>query len=137
MPVDDAVEDRWNRIDPQVPPDDEDDRWNRAESSQQPKTRRRTTTPLETDDNLMKVSATSSPQSVALSINHAIFDEQQMPIIRAIGAGAVAQACKGIAIARGYVATRGHDLGTTIGFDTIKGETGSDISAQTFRLFLR
>lgn len=88
-------------------------------------------------DNLMRVSATSPPQAVASSIHKAIFDERQMPIIRAIGAGAVAQACKGIAIARGLVATRGHDLATTIGFDTIKGDTGSDISAQTFHLFLR
>ena len=95
-------------------------------------------TPVETPaDNLMRVSATSPPQAVASSIQKAIFDQNQMPVVRAIGAGAVAQACKGIAIARGLVATRGHDLATTIGFDTVKGESGTDISAQTFRLFLR
>ena len=88
-------------------------------------------------ENLMRVSATSPPQAVASSINKAIFDQQQMPIIRAIGAGAVCQACKGIAIARGLVATRGHDLGVNIGFDTIRGDSGQDISAQTFHLFLR
>ena len=60
-----------------------------------------------------------------------------MPVIRAIGAGAVAQACKGIAIARGYVAVRGLDLATTIGFETVPGDSGQDISAQVFRLFLR
>ena len=88
-------------------------------------------------DNLMRVSATTPPQAVANSINKAIFDQQQMPIVRAIGAGAICQAVKGIAIARGLVATRGRDLATTIGFDTIMGDSGSEISAQTFHLFLR
>ena len=60
-----------------------------------------------------------------------------MPIVRAIGAGAICQAVKGIAIARGLVATRGRDLATTIGFDTIMGDSGNEISAQTFHLFLR
>lgn len=87
--------------------------------------------------NLMRVSASSSPQAVAGSIRALIFEENQMPVIRAIGAGAVAQTCKGIAIARGFVATRGYDLAVTIGFDTIVGENGSEISAQTFHLFMR
>ena len=88
-------------------------------------------------ENLMRVSSTTPPQAVASSINRAIFDQNQTPVISAIGAGAVAQACKGIAIARGLVATRGRDLATTIGFDTVKGDSGTDISAQTFHLFLR
>jgi stage V sporulation protein S len=88
-------------------------------------------------ENLIRVSATTPPQAVANSIFKVIFEQQTMPIIRAIGAGAVCQACKGIAIARGLVATRGRDLATTVGFDTIKGNSGTDISAQTFHLFLR
>ena len=88
-------------------------------------------------ENLMRVSATTPPQAVASSINKAIFDQNQMPIVRAIGAGAICQAVKGIAIARGLVATRGRDLATTIGFDTITGDSGNEISAQTFHLFLR
>lgn len=94
-------------------------------------------TPMTVEDQVMRVSATSPPQAVASSINHAIFEESLMPTIRAIGAGAVAQACKGIAIARGQVAIRGLDLGCAIGFDNIMGDQGSEISAQTFRLFLR
>jgi stage V sporulation protein S len=86
---------------------------------------------------VMRVSASSPPQAVAGSIRALIFEENTMPVIRAIGAGAVAQACKGIAIARGYVATRGLDLGTTIGFETVAGDKGGDISAQTFHLFIR
>lgn len=91
----------------------------------------------ETSPYIMRVSASSSPQSVAGSIRAVIFDMNQMPVIRAIGAGAVGQACKGIAIARGYVATRGLDLGTTIGFETVAGDSGQEISAQVFRLFAR
>jgi len=85
----------------------------------------------------MKVSATSPPQLVANSIFKAIFDNQSMPTIRAIGAGAVAQTCKSIAIARGMAAVRGMDLGCNIGFDTIMGDSGKEISAQTFHLFAR
>ena len=85
---------------------------------------------------IMRVSATTPPQAVAASINRAILDSGP-PVVRAIGAGAVAQACKGIAIARGLVATSGRDLATTIGFDTVMGDKGSEISAQTFHLFLR
>jgi stage V sporulation protein S len=93
--------------------------------------------PIETSENLMRVSASTPPQAVAGSITRVIFEQNQMPTLRAIGAGAVAQACKGIAIARGYVATRGVDLATTIGFETIEGDNGNEISAQTFHLFLR
>jgi stage V sporulation protein S len=89
------------------------------------------------EENLIRVSATTPPQAVANSIFKAIFEQQTMPVIRAIGAGAVCQTVKGIAIARGLTATRGRDLATTVGFDTIKGDSGNDISAQTFYLFLR
>lgn len=93
--------------------------------------------PGTTEDNLMKVSATSPPQAVANSIFKAIFEQQQMPCVRAIGAGAVAQACKAIAISRGMAAVRGMDLGCNIGFDSVEGDSGKEISAQTFRLFAR
>ena len=86
---------------------------------------------------VMRVGAASPPQAVASSIQRSIFDESHLPTIRAIGAGAVAQACKGIAIARGHVAVRGLDLGVAIGFDNVAGNDGGEISAQTFRLFLR
>ena len=91
-------------------------------------------------ENLIRVRATTPPQALANSIYNAIYGEQTMPVLRAIGAGAVCQACKGIAIARGMTATRGRDLMAAIGFDNIPGEgshEGQDISAQTFHLFLR
>lgn len=93
--------------------------------------------PLMDMRDVMRVGAASPPQAVASSIQRSIFDESYLPTIRAIGAGAVAQACKGIAIARGHVAVRGLDLGVAIGFDNVPGDNGTEISAQTFRLFLR
>jgi stage V sporulation protein S len=90
-----------------------------------------------TEDNLMRVSATSPPQMVANSIFKSIFEQSTMPIVRAIGAGAVAQTCKAIAIVRGMSAVRGIDLGCNIGFDTVEGDSGKEISAQTFRLYSR
>ena len=81
---------------------------------------------------------TNSPvQQVANSIRIAIFEEHKMPIIRAVGAGAVNQACKGIAVARGLVATQGFDLGTNIGFTNVLNDQGEEITAQTFHLFVR
>jgi stage V sporulation protein S len=86
---------------------------------------------------LMRVSASSPVQAVANSIAKSIFESGHFPVIRAIGAGAVAQACKAIAIARGIVAPRGMDLSVVIGFDTIVGDTGDEISAQIFYLHAR
>lgn len=86
---------------------------------------------------LMKVGASTPPQAVANSIARSIFDESKFPIMRAVGAGAVAQACKGIAIARGIVAPKGLDLACIIGFETVMGDNGQEISAQVFHLYPR
>jgi stage V sporulation protein S len=119
--VDDEVVDVWNQVDAASP-------------RQRPKQQRRE---APDDSKLMRVKASSPPQAVANSIRNVIIEQQQCPVIRAIGAGAVAQACKGIAIARGLVATSGRDLAANIGFDTVTGDDGGEISAQTFHLFLR
>ena len=89
------------------------------------------------EQQLIKVSATTPPQAVAGSISKVLLDYGKPPMVRAIGAGAVAQACKGIAIARGTAAVRGLDLGCNIGFCTIEGDTGQSISAQIFYLYVR
>lgn len=125
--VDDAEEDRWN-LKKGPPP--------RTPKPGQPPPQHRNRS-LNTPDEVMRVGATSPPQSVALSIQRSIVDEMHYPTIRAIGAGAVAQACKGIAIARGHMAVRGVDLACNIGFDNVLNENDEEISAQTFRLFLR
>jgi stage V sporulation protein S len=58
---------------------------------------------------VLKVSATSKPVSVAGAIAGVIRSQQRVEV-QAIGAGAINQAIKAIAISRGYVAPGGIDL---------------------------
>jgi stage V sporulation protein S len=58
---------------------------------------------------VLKVSSKSKPNSVAGALANA-FKTSQIVEIQAIGAGALNQAIKSIAIARGYVAPTGKDL---------------------------
>lgn len=58
---------------------------------------------------ILKVSAQSKPKSVAGALA-AVMREKGSVEIQAVGAGAVNQAVKAIAIARGYVAPNGFDL---------------------------
>jgi len=84
------------------------------------------------EDQVLKVSAGSNPQSVASAIAHSIYENHSCKL-RAIGAGAVNQAVKAIAIARGYTAPRGLDLKCIPGFTTIESHDG-DISAIVFTI---
>ena len=83
-----------------------------------------------TVEDFLRVSAGSNPQSVASAIAHALYENRQVKL-RAVGAGAVNQAVKAIAIARGYVAPRGLDLTCKPGFTTITSHDG-EISAIVF-----
>ena len=58
---------------------------------------------------VLKVSSKSNPKSVAGALA-AVLREENKAEIQAIGAGAVNQAIKAIAISRGYVAPNGMDL---------------------------
>ena len=89
-----------------------------------------TVTHEELDGDILRVGAGSNTKAVASAIAHAVY-EQRTVKIRAIGAGAVNQAVKSIAIARGYAAPRGIDLVCVPGFATIPSRDG-DISAIVF-----
>lgn len=89
-------------------------------------------TAISTDEPFLRVSASSNPQSVASAIAHAIYDKHEVKL-RAVGAGAVNQAVKAIAISRGYVAPRGLDLTCKPGFTTIESRDG-EISAIVFAI---
>jgi stage V sporulation protein S len=82
------------------------------------------------EENILRVGAGSNPQSVASAVAHAIYESRSCKI-RAVGAGAVNQAVKAIAIARGYTAPRGIDLVCIPGFSTIESHDGN-ISAIVF-----
>jgi len=58
---------------------------------------------------LLKVSSQSKPNLVAGAIAGIIRDENKVQV-QTIGAGALNQAVKGIAIARGYIAPTGQDI---------------------------
>lgn len=58
---------------------------------------------------VLKVSATSSPKSVAGALT-AVLREYGKAEVQAVGAGAVNQAVKAVAITRGFVAPNGLDL---------------------------
>lgn len=64
---------------------------------------------------MLKVSAKSNPNSVAGAIANTLKGEGKVEV-QAIGAGALNQAIKAIAIARGYVAPSGGDVICTPGF---------------------
>ena len=81
------------------------------------------------EEPVLRVKGSSSPQAVAAAISHSIYDNKKV-VLRAIGAGAVNQAVKACAIARGYVAPRGFDLSIRPGFVTVN-LNGDDVSAIT------
>ena len=58
---------------------------------------------------VLKVSSSSNPKSVAGALAGVIRDNDCAEV-QAIGAGALNQAIKAVAIARGYVAPGGYDL---------------------------
>ncbi len=67
------------------------------------------------DVTLLKVASTSKPSMLAGAIAEVIRKEKKVEV-QAIGAGALNQAVKAIAIARGYVAPSGMDLVCVPGF---------------------
>ncbi|KZL94456.1 stage V sporulation protein S [Clostridium magnum] len=72
---------------------------------------------------VLKVSAQSQPKSVAGALAAALRDNISAEV-QAVGAGAVNQAVKAIAITRGFVAPNGIDLVVVPAFSeiTIEGE---------------
>lgn len=77
----------------------------------------------EEGEDFLRVSASSNPQSLAAAVAHAIYESHKVKL-RAVGAGAVNQAIKSIAIARGYAAPRGYDLVCKPGFESIESRDG-------------
>jgi stage V sporulation protein S len=82
------------------------------------------------DEPLIKVAPGSPVRDVAHLIATLTTDHQKKSCkVRAIGAGAVNQAVKAVAVARGQVATRGRDLVARPGFETVTRNDGEEASA--------
>lgn len=75
----------------------------------------------------VKVSSKSNPSSVAGSIAGFIREHRDVEL-KAIGAGAVNNAVKALAITRGFVASMGKDLSVIPAFDDIQID-GKPVSA--------
>ena len=67
------------------------------------------------EEEVFRVANQSNPKSIAGAIAHSLEDNKEVKL-EAIGAGAVNQAVKAVAIARGFVAPSGQDLICTPGF---------------------
>jgi stage V sporulation protein S len=74
-------------------------------------------TPETNREEVIKVAARSDAKALGSIAARALEDNAKVQM-RAIGAAAVNQAVKAIAIARGYVAQRGEDLVCRPGFET-------------------
>lgn len=83
---------------------------------------------------LLKVKSASSAPNLASAIANNIYDGKDV-ILRAIGAGAVNQAVKAIAIAQSYVGPRGKVLSFRPGFTTVQMADG-EISAITIKVLV-
>ncbi|MDD2715249.1 MAG: stage V sporulation protein S [Candidatus Wallbacteria bacterium] len=81
----------------------------------------------------LKISAKSNPKSVAGAIA-AVIEKNGETELLAIGAGAVNQAVKSIAIARGYMAPKGIDLITIIAFAKVEV---SEVEKTAMRFIVR
>lgn len=73
---------------------------------------------MKMNENLVKVSAQSDPNKVAGMIA-GVLDSEEIIELQAIGAGAINQSVKAIAIARGFVAPSGYNLVCTPGFSKV------------------
>lgn len=82
---------------------------------------------VSTEEDVLRVKSNTAPQELAAAVAHACYDGKP-PVLRAIGAGAVNQAIKGCAIARGYLAQRGQNLDIRPGFATVQMKDG-EVSA--------
>ena len=71
--------------------------------------------------NVLKVSSKSKPNSVAGALAN-VFKERNSIEIQSVGAGALNQAIKAIAIARGYIAPTGKDIYCVPAFSDISIE---------------
>jgi stage V sporulation protein S len=88
---------------------------------------------VDSEDRILRVKGSSAPASLASALSHGIYDGQHI-VMRCIGASAVNQAVKAVAIARSYVAPRGIDLHCIPSFTTIEVD-GVDMSAILVRVF--
>jgi stage V sporulation protein S len=85
------------------------------------------------EEDVLRVSGGTSAHDLAAAISHGIYDGKR-PVLRAIGAGAVNQAVKGVAIAQSFVGSRGLVLSIRPGFQEVQMKDGTT-TAIVMRIF--
>lgn len=88
----------------------------------------------ETDEDVLRVGGGTSAHDLAAAISHAVYDGRR-PVLRAIGAGAVNQAVKGVAIAQSFVGSRGIVLSVRPGFAEVAMRDGTTTTAIVLRVY--
>lgn len=76
------------------------------------------------EETVLWVKGSSSPTALASTIAHGIYDGKKVSL-RAIGAGAVNQSVKAVAIAQSYVGARGFVLAMRPGFTDVDMPEGT------------
>ena len=84
-------------------------------------------------ETVLRVKGSSSAPALASAISHGIYDGKKV-ILRAIGAAAVNQAVKAVAIAQSYVGARGLTLSMRPGFTDVNMPDGT-VTAIVFKIF--
>mgnify|MGYP001602169384 CR=1 FL=1 len=81
----------------------------------------------------LKVRASSNARKVGSFVARSIFEDKNLEV-RAVGAAAINQALKAIAIANGWTGPRGVFLAAIPAFTEVDGNDGTRITAMTFRV---
>lgn len=85
------------------------------------------------DEKVLRVKGNSSATALASAISYGIYEGKAV-VLRAIGAAAVNQAVKAVAIAQSYVGARGLTLVMRPGFTDVEMPDGV-VTAMLFRVF--
>lgn len=86
---------------------------------------------------VLRVRNGTNPKDVAAAIYHAVMEDEDGIVVRAIGAGAVNTAVKALIIARVQIANTGRDMLFSSGFESVVGTSGDVVNAIIFRPVLR
>ncbi|MFI6495943.1 stage V sporulation protein S [Nonomuraea typhae] len=94
-------------------------------------------TPAEAEsrDIVLRVSAGSNASATASALSHAIYEGKNV-VLRAIGAGAVNQTVKALAIANSFVGSRGFSLSYRPGFDEVIMPDGTKVTAMVHKVIV-
>ena len=89
---------------------------------------------MDAEEAVLRVKGGSDPTALASTIAHGVYDGKKV-VLRAIGAAAVNQAVKAVAIAQNYVGARGFVLSMRPGFTDV-GMPDGTVTAIIFKILV-